>query len=208
MGNDEDIIPQSPGGHRSPTRRVLSKANEHEAWQLEAEAQASRSRVNELEQALEESCKRRRQDIAAGQSRARRLANLKIGSAMSDDTYAKPCAQVAALAAGMRAENVRTVYPVLENKSTADAAEDEEDTGLFSLRRRIQESPRPRPQVDSLASALWGSPLPAIDTQLDAQSPRSHGPACTASNLVAENAQLRAQVEELHAAATSRFSSV
>jgi len=105
LNDDGDLLPPSPGG-RSPTRHtprpLLSKTSEQEAWQLESEAQASKLRMNELEEVLEQSCRRRRHDIAEGESRARRLANLKV---RSDGVCINPSAQVTALAVGMRAAN-------------------------------------------------------------------------------------------------------
>lgn len=211
----DDIAAQSPGGHTSPTRRVLSTANAHEVWNLEAEAQASTLRVSELEQALEQSCKRRRQDIVEAEARTRRLANM--GASMNNDGSAKPSEHVRQLASGMKTEQARFT---LGNRLSPS---DHDDTGS-SLRKRVERSqrssptlqdrihtsPRPRPQTETLSTALWGTPVSSPGSRLVSpreraaaealHSPRENEPAFTASHLVAENSQLRGEVEALHAA--------
>jgi len=182
----DDALSPGCGSTQSPSRRVVSAASEQEAGQLEAEVKASALRVSELEQSLEKSCERRRQDLAKAETRARYLENAKVAraGALANDVTNKSSEQVAALAVGMRADHALDGPP--------------SPISRCSVQRRIEESPRPR-------HSLWGSPVspgsrysPRAHTEAYTQYP--DGPACAASSLVIENAQLRADVEALYTA--------
>lgn len=177
---------------RSPSRKArlspcLSPSkqqggvSEQEAWRIEAEARASKLRVDELarelEEALEQSCKRQRKGLADAELRARRLLarnTLSADLAAELGRDVKPADEITALAAGIRAQQASR--PNLSLRESPGQ----------TLRRRIEETPRPRPPAQNARN-------PSASSSFSFESPEHQ-----ASNLVEDNAKLRAEVQALH----------